>query len=701
MKTLGEIRPVKKDAEANLLKKAGVTGVDIGYKYVDGKKTDVLSIRVYVKEKRDAKDVSKKEMIPKTIKGIKTDVIEREFVLHPLMVRVADLAIRADTGTYDPLVGGISIGPCRSVYIPQADVACTGSPGPGWYVFVGTLGAIVTDNDSGDEMLLSNFHVMCVDDGWSVGDEMAQPSRVDGGNCPADVVGELQRASLGGQVDCAVASHTARDFSCEIEEIGDVAGVATASEGMAVRKRGRTTGLTYGIVDTVDLTVQIDYCNGLGPITLTDQIGIDVDPAQSAQFGDSGDSGSVVVNGEREVVGLYFAGDSTGTYGVANPIEAVLDALDVSICVPKGKEIEKKWEVKEAKWEVKEIEKKYEAKEIEKKWEVKEIEKKRELKDYKDKEKDIYERFPTERIPPWPRDPLEKRLADLEAAVSGMTRFAPSAMRKDCIDFRTVPPGSGPNPRAVGALMFEVYDHAGNLRPQTQVQSWGGLTGLNCGFRVEIGVSEPCPSVELTLVHFAQPATVQAYNVDGMLAGTAAMSGPQGVAETLTLMGTAIRQVVIVAPQDETLLLQFCCIGEKPPKEQKECKEKEGKEKPEKEIKETKPERWEKGDFKDTKPEKWEKGEGKDFKEKPEKWEKGDGKDFKEKPEKREKMEKWEYDGRIRPIEPIQPVPGGTLEERLTRLESAVAQVTHFIRPELRPDLSRGALKREPDHRQR
>jgi hypothetical protein len=59
-------------------------------------------------------------------------------------------------------------------------------------------------------------------------------------------------------------------------------------------------------------------------------------------FGDHGDSGSVVVENSRKVVGLYFAGSEDGTYGVANPIQSVLTALNVSMCVP-IKKIEKEW----------------------------------------------------------------------------------------------------------------------------------------------------------------------------------------------------------------------------------------------------------------------------------------------------------------------------------------------------------------------
>jgi hypothetical protein len=316
MKTLSEIRRVKKSLEREIMSRPGVTGCDVGPKIVRGKKTGELSIRVYVEEKKDA---PKKERIPREFQGVRSDVIQRTFVLHTMKVKVEDLQPGAETEASNPLVGGISIGPCRAI---------------GGFVYTGTLGAVVRDNATGAPMLLSNFHVMCVGNDWSVGDSIAQPSRVDTGSCPSDVVGTLQRAILGGQVDCAVADITARGHACEIVDIGAIAGTGTAVLEMAVRKRGRTTGLTHGKVDTVDLTITIDYGHGLGNITLTDQIGIEVDGSRSKQFGSSGDSGSVVVGDDRKVVGLYFAGTDDGLYGVANPIQAVLSSLNVSICVP-------------------------------------------------------------------------------------------------------------------------------------------------------------------------------------------------------------------------------------------------------------------------------------------------------------------------------------------------------------------------------
>ncbi|HXY78838.1 MAG TPA: hypothetical protein VEH47_08490 [Candidatus Acidoferrales bacterium] len=59
---------------------------------------------------------------------------------------------------------------------------------------------------------------------------------------------------------------------------------------------------------------------------------------------------------------------------------------------------------------------------------------------------------------------------------------------------------------------------------------------------------------------------------------------------------------------------------------------------------------------------------------------------------KHEKFEKFEYEG----VVGFGP-PGGPVEQRVAALEAAVAQLLHFIPENLRPDLSQGALKQEPD----
>jgi hypothetical protein len=80
-KTREEIRRIKARVEGDLLKLPGVAGVDIGYKHVRGKPTDELAIRVLVRTKKPAEAVPPSELIPPTIDGVPTDVIERDFQL--------------------------------------------------------------------------------------------------------------------------------------------------------------------------------------------------------------------------------------------------------------------------------------------------------------------------------------------------------------------------------------------------------------------------------------------------------------------------------------------------------------------------------------------------------------------------------------------------------------------------------------------
>ena len=152
--------------------------------------------------------------------------------------------------------------------------------------------------------MLSNFHVMCVDNTWAAGNTMAQPSRVDGGSCPADHVGALDAGA------CSRRASTARwrrSRAAHTSARSSRSATSTARpwrrQNMAVRKRGRTTELTHGTVTAVDYTTSVDYGDGLGVVTFTNQIRIVNDAAQSAFFGKKGDSGSVVVDSVNNVVG--------------------------------------------------------------------------------------------------------------------------------------------------------------------------------------------------------------------------------------------------------------------------------------------------------------------------------------------------------------------------------------------------------------
>ncbi|XMO86398.1 hypothetical protein AAFN75_16550 [Algibacter sp. AS12] len=388
MKALNDIIKEKQSAEAALFKLKGVTGVDVGYKYTDGKRTDEITIRVHVKQKK--KTVASKDKIPTTINGIKTDVIEMEVFPQVFSQKLENISLQADTTTYATVQGGISIGPERAI---------------SGYIFTGTLGCIAKDNVTNNPVLLSNYHVMCVDNTWSVGDFMCQPSRVDTGSPGTDRIGALERAVLSGHVDGAISTLSGRPHDCSIVDIGDVKGTASAVLNSAVRKRGRTTLFTEGFVDAINATVNVNYGDTIGVKTLTDQIGIRPDENVNPKFSAKGDSGSVVVDADNKVIGLLFAGNDTG-YTYINPISHVLSELNISLCI-KSKSVLKDFkdinkETKEIKLEklektekLEKLEKK-ENKEIkkEKLEKVEKVESKEFKKEIKEIKKEFYKELP-------------------------------------------------------------------------------------------------------------------------------------------------------------------------------------------------------------------------------------------------------------------------------------------------------------------
>jgi hypothetical protein len=330
-RTRTQIRPVKQRVEDELLAIPGVTGVDINQQVTKGQPTGELAIVVYVEKKKPASKVPKDQLIPPELDGIPTDVKEQKKIVP----KAAFTAVRgeviplADTTNYATLHGGISMGPCRSIHLDPPEVKESGE-----YTIAGTLGALVRDRVTGNTMALTNFHVAAVHKDWQVGDRMAQPSRSDGGRCPADGFGILSRARLNSHTDGAVvAIDDGVPTSLTIEQIGGIYGSADAVVGSLVRKRGRTTELTYGTVDSVDATNIVDYGGDVGNQTFRDQIRILPNTGTNPHFSEGGDSGSVIVDGDNNIIGLLFAGaeDDSDTY--ANPIQRVLDDLAVDIIV--------------------------------------------------------------------------------------------------------------------------------------------------------------------------------------------------------------------------------------------------------------------------------------------------------------------------------------------------------------------------------
>lgn len=322
-----EVQKVLTKNRKKLLKK-NIEAVGIGYKVKNGKQTCELSIICSVRKKLSIEKIIKKNLIPREIKGVKTDVIEVGIIkaLH--------------TTRHRPAPGGVSIA--------HIDVTA------------GTLGCVVKRENI--RYILSNSHVLALSGDAKIGDVIVQPGPHDSGKFPEDHIADLtdfvpinfsgvpsecpvsgvftmvingilwicrSKTRLqsviqteGNLVDAAIAqSLNDEDISGEIMEIGKITGAKSAILGMKIQKSGRTTGLTQGEITQVDVSVNVQY--GEGKIAQFD------DQLMAGAMSAGGDSGSAVLTENNEICGLLFAGSETTT--VINRIENVFELLNVTL----------------------------------------------------------------------------------------------------------------------------------------------------------------------------------------------------------------------------------------------------------------------------------------------------------------------------------------------------------------------------------
>ena len=303
-----EIQTAKDLAIKELLAIHGVTGVDIGYKYVDGKMTDQICLRVHVAKKKA--DLSPEQRVPTMVHGIPTDVIEGTYKTYGTVTSQAD-ATNIDEDQYNVMEGGISISGKRDD--GSADT--------------GTLGLVVIDNNTNKPAILTNAHV--VGGEGTEGKQMYQPYPWNGGA----LVGSVLRARRSGSIDAALISIDSLTYSFDILQLGGVQGINTNAQlGQSVRKRGRQSRLTYGVVEGI---------HGTFPISETEYYDdiLSIKPLNAADFSIEGDSGSVIVDDDNKVIALLYAGypsqltddDSLKGRTLSLPIKNVMNAMNCSV----------------------------------------------------------------------------------------------------------------------------------------------------------------------------------------------------------------------------------------------------------------------------------------------------------------------------------------------------------------------------------
>ncbi len=112
--------------------RAEVTGVDIGYKYQDGRRDDRVVLRVHLREKLAPGLIDPAQLLPTEIDGVPLDVIQGSYTPSDGGV----LALAARRHRRDPVQPGLSI----SHHMGTA----------------GIIGAIVYDRTDGAPCILSN-----------------------------------------------------------------------------------------------------------------------------------------------------------------------------------------------------------------------------------------------------------------------------------------------------------------------------------------------------------------------------------------------------------------------------------------------------------------------------------------------------------------------------------------------------------------
>jgi len=332
MTHFAEAKYMKSQYLHSIMAKPNVVGVGIGYKEASKKRSEELCITVLVRRKLPVDALPPTALVPGELEGVKTDVIE-----------VGDLrALQARTDHWRPIPAGVSIGH--------------------YLITAGTMGCVVRDRATNEKLILSNNHVLANSNQAREGDPILQPGVADQGKVESDIVARLERFApisfnvepptceiakglaaisnriaqmLGSshrlearkensaalnQVDAAVAKPVLGvGVLDEILEIGIVGGITPAKLGMRVRKSGRSTGFTTGIITVMDATVDVNY--GDRDARFEKQI---ITSGMSAP----GDSGSLLVaENALLAVGLLFAGSEQVT--IHNPIENVLEQLQV------------------------------------------------------------------------------------------------------------------------------------------------------------------------------------------------------------------------------------------------------------------------------------------------------------------------------------------------------------------------------------
>ncbi|WP_282942180.1 hypothetical protein [Paenibacillus sp. RC67] len=303
---------MKERMAPSLLKHSKVQGIGVGYH--DPKKPKKGAAVIIYADAVSAVSLGIVSTASISVKGKSVNVPIR-------VVRTGKIRSHADyRGRIRPVPAGYSIG------------TTAGS---------GTVGLIVTNFPGANQRyIFSNNHVLTNPLNSSVRSETLQPGGADNGRPVRDRVGFLSRFALlkrngANYIDAALSLPVRNSIlNPRYATVGVVPGHVTSYRvGDRFKKVGRTTGLRYGRVDSVNTDVQVDYGEDLGVITFRDQsVIIGINPVSLP-----GDSGSVWLRrSDNFAAAVNFAGTEDGLTSIAFPVDWFMRRFRTRVARPNG-----------------------------------------------------------------------------------------------------------------------------------------------------------------------------------------------------------------------------------------------------------------------------------------------------------------------------------------------------------------------------
>ena len=339
--------------------KGKVEKFGFGLKEVNGLPTDEICLRVYVQEKQTDPPVT----VPPVIAGIPVEVeVMFQVTNGPDENLTYKETERRDETEHRPVKGGI----CLST----KSVTQESRPSPE----AGTLGWFVTAVPGNATLALTNAHVLwpnlddtnVSDTPLTGADPLAQPIYATSCCCEQHVIGERIIGLKSADVDCGIASlseepaliigNRSTPMTLRVDDW------AKAAIGDKVRKIGKRSGYTEGIVIDIGafpagtMVPVPTIPGGTRHGTLESRVNkiliwpttrpgfahyFDDRFSTKMSFGNEGDSGSVVIDEDNNIVGLYYSDDEKHVrraVGIACHIELVLTKLNDALKAEKVKD---------------------------------------------------------------------------------------------------------------------------------------------------------------------------------------------------------------------------------------------------------------------------------------------------------------------------------------------------------------------------